>query len=1060
MSQATDTAGESPSSKRGREDNVGRLLNPSHGVGRSSHPSNREKPSFVAARSTKRKLLEELCTAGHANGPARPEELLARWPGNPEADPDVASLIFEDFRQRRRRGEQVSLGEYDQRFPEHKDSVARLFRHHDFLRSVTGASDCSGPALALPSVGDELFGFRLRRELGTGAFARVFLAEQADLAGRLVVLKISDTNGDEPQTLAQLQHTHIVPIHSVHENAQAGIRAVCMPYFGGASLSRILQNLWADANPPSRGEQFVQAMAAIGTESAAEGSEVGGSWAANQHTPLHHLTPSPPRLRSPTLALLNGYSYVQAAAWMIARLAEGLQHAHERGVVHRDIKPSNILVGAYGQPMLLDFNLAHNLNTDQAQAAATLGGTVTYMAPEHLRALATRDPELVRLVDQRSDVYALGMVLYEILTGHNPFDQSGSYSPLPVLMEAMAVERSRNVPSLRRRRADIPWSLESIVRKCLAPDQQQRYQKAEHLADDLKRLLEDRSLKYAPELSRRERIGKWIRRHPRLTSSGSVAAAATLLLLASAAALASFRDHLASTEKKLAASQEELALSQALDCKRAYEEGNLHVLCLVNTTTDLQDHLQLGLDLCEKTLGLYGVLERADWQENSNWQRLDPEERRQLAEETRELLLLLAGGRVRRAPGDKAILREALALLERAEGIRGLGESPALWHDRASYLELLGETAAARTARAMAEKIQPTSARDHYLLAAAYVRKGGAAAYKQAIAELNEAVRCNPRHYWSYFQRGMCFKETGEYTLAAGDFGTCIGLWPEFAWAYFNRGWVLHQIGKRENACADYTDALQRDPSFANAYMNRGLVCLESRQFAQALADYDRAARLGWDDAALHAGRGIALEGLGRSAEADAAFGRAFARMEKASVAVRSRIRWTYGFAVATRLPKKARQAFHLVLEENPNHAEALYGCGMLLMEQEHLEEALGYFNRAMEAAPNFVEPRCARAVLLARRGTIQEAVRDINWCLDRERQAGGVLYAAACVSALAAGSASDAQAAEPCAQQALTLLRAALEHGYGRDKLTSDPDLSAIRGRAEFDALLREIGP
>jgi eukaryotic-like serine/threonine-protein kinase len=1061
MSQGIDTSAKSPDSKRSREDGVEGLLNPSHGAGRTSNPSHgveqnpktsyKETPSFVAARSTKRKLLAQLCAASEANCPVRPEELLPRWPSNPEVDPDVASLIFEDFRQRRRRGEEPSVEEYDQRFPEHKDSVARLFRQHDFLRSVTGASDCSGPSLALPSVGDEIFGFRLRRELGTGAFARVFLAEQADLAGRLVVLKTSDTNGDEPQTLAQLQHTHIVPIHSVHENAQAGIRAVCMPYFGGASLSRILQKLWSDPHSPATGEELVQALAAIGSESDAQGGELARSWGGDRDTPPYHLAASPPHHLSPTLTLLSGYSYVQAAAWILARLAEGLQHAHERGVVHRDIKPSNILVGADGQPMLLDFNLAHNLNTDQAQAAATLGGTVAYMAPEHLRALATRDPDLVRLVDQRSDIYSLGMVLYEMLTGHNPFDQSGSYSPLPVLMEAMAVERSRNAPSLRQRRSDVPWSLESIVRKCLAPDQQQRYQKAEQLADDLKRFLEDQPLKYAPELSRRERIGKWIRRHPRLTSSGSVAAAAALLLLAAAAALAGVREHLATT-------QEELAVSQSLDRKRAFAEGNLRVLCLVNTTTDLEDHLQQGLELCEKTLSLYGVLERPDWEENPDWQRLNPEERRQLAEEIRELLLLLAGGRVRRASGDKIVVREALALLERAERIRGLSESPALLHDRASYLDFLGETAAAAAARAIAEQVHPTSARDHYLLAAAFVRKGGAANQKRAIAELNEAVRRNPRHYWSYFQRGMCFKELGEYTLAAGDFGTCIGLRPEFAWAYFNRGWILHKIGNRERACADYTDALHRDPEFANAYINRGLVCLELQRFDEALADYDRAAVLGRDDAIVNAGRGIALEGLRRTAEADAAFEKAFERLEAVPTTVRNRIRWTYGFAVAARLPENARQAFDLVLAENPNHPEALYGRGMLFVEQEQPEEALHCFDRAMEAAPNFVEPRCARAILLARRGSVREAIQDINWCLDRERQSGPVLYAAACVSALAARTASDVQVTEQLAQQALTLLHAALEHGYGRDKLPTDPDLSAIRGRAEFQALLGKV--
>jgi serine/threonine protein kinase/tetratricopeptide (TPR) repeat protein len=1065
MSQGTDTGRKSPSSQGGRDDSVGRILNPSHGAGRIVNPSCREKPSFIVSRSIKRKLLEELCGDGEADRPLRPEELLPRWPSSPETDPDVASLIFEDFRQRRRRGEEPSLDEYDERFPEHKDSVARLFRHQDFLRSITGASDCSGPALSLPAVGDELFGFRLRRELGTGAFARVFLAEQVDLAGRLVVLKTSDTNGDEPQTLAQLQHTHIVPIHSVHENAQAGVRAVCMPYFGGASLSRILQKLWADPNSPASGKQLVEALAAVGSDSAereAQSAEREAQSAKREaqsaerkdilcRAPRSALSaPTCPPSHSPTVSLLSRYSYVQAASWIVARLAEGLQHAHERGVLHRDIKPSNILVGADGQPMLLDFNLAHNVNSDQAQAAATLGGTVAYMAPEHLRALATRDPELVRKVDHRSDVYALGMVLYEMLTGHNPFDQSGSYSPLPVLMEAMAVERSRNVPSLRRRRPDVPWSLESIVCKCLAPDQQQRYQKAEHLAQDLKCFLQDQPLKYAPELSRRERIRKWIRRHPRLTSSGSVAAAAALLLLAGAAAFAGVREHLTRTK-------EELAVSQALDRKRAYQDGSLRVLCLVNTTTDLEDHLQQGLELCEKTLGLYGVLERGEWEEDPDWRRLDPEDRRQLAEDTRELLLLLAGGRVRRAPGDKAILREALALLERAERIRGLDESPALLHDRASYLDLLGETAAARTARALAEQVRATSARDHYLLAAAYVRKGGADNYRQAIAELNEAVRRNPRHYWSYFQRGMCFKEIGDYTLAAGDFGTCIGLRPELAWAYFNRGWVLHQIGKRESAYADYTDALGRDPDFANGYMNRGLVCLEMQRFTQALADYDRTARLGRDDATLHAGRGIALEGLRRPAEADEAFERAFARLQTAPAMLRSRIRWTYGFAVAKRAPEKARQAFDLVLDENPNDPQALYGRGMLLAEQNHPEEAMHWFNQAMEAAPSFVEPRCARAILLARRGSIQEAVQDINWCLDRDRQAGAVLYAAGCVSALAAKAASDAPAAESCAQQALGLLKAALEHGYGHDQLNSDPDLAAIRDRAEFDALLRQ---
>src|SRR5438874_556094 len=86
---------------------------------------------------------------------------------------------------------------------------------------------------------------------------RELLAEQAGLAGRPVVVKVSGIEGNEPQTLAQLQHTHVMPIYSVHEDARAGLRAVCMPYFGGASLSAVLRSLWSGTRFPTEGKQLV-----------------------------------------------------------------------------------------------------------------------------------------------------------------------------------------------------------------------------------------------------------------------------------------------------------------------------------------------------------------------------------------------------------------------------------------------------------------------------------------------------------------------------------------------------------------------------------------------------------------------------------------------------------------------------------------------------------------------------------------------------------------------------------------------------------------------------------
>src|SRR6185369_15045698 len=228
------------------------------------------------------------------------------------------------------------------------------------------------------------------------------------------------------------------------------------------------------------------------------------------------------------LAFLKSCTYPRAAAWITARLAEGLQHSHNRGVIHRDIKPSNILLGMDGQPLLLDFNLAQV--TRGGRVKIVLGGTIKYMAPEHLHSIAARDHALARHVDHRADIYSLGMVLFEMLVGHSPFAESASDTPLPLMVETMAVERGRQAPSLRAALAGAPWNLESILRKCLAPNPADRYQKAEHVADDLQRFLDDRPLRYAPELSVRERWRKWRRRHPRLAAALSVSSVAALLL--------------------------------------------------------------------------------------------------------------------------------------------------------------------------------------------------------------------------------------------------------------------------------------------------------------------------------------------------------------------------------------------------------------------------------------------------------------------------------------------------------------------------------------------------
>src|SRR5262245_63440883 len=119
-------------------------------------------PDYAAARGLKRELLEELKTGWREGQPVRTEELLARWPGNPGQGPDVASILFEEFCQRRKHSvsltDRPSLEEFERRVPSQKDSLASLFRQHEVVRSLGGASGDSRLGLALPAVGDELFG--------------------------------------------------------------------------------------------------------------------------------------------------------------------------------------------------------------------------------------------------------------------------------------------------------------------------------------------------------------------------------------------------------------------------------------------------------------------------------------------------------------------------------------------------------------------------------------------------------------------------------------------------------------------------------------------------------------------------------------------------------------------------------------------------------------------------------------------------------------------------------------------------------------------------------------
>lgn len=208
----------------------------------------------------------------------------------------------------------------------------------------------------------------------------------------------------------------------------------------------------------------------------------------------------------------------RAAARMLAALARTVHHAHERGVLHRDIKPSNVLIDATNQPHLTDFGLAKRLRGDgDLSLSGAVIGTPNYMSPEQA---AGKKAEITTA----ADIYSLGAVLYEILTGRPPFQADTHTATLQRVIEGDC-RRPRVL------RSDIDRDLETITLKCLEKDSHRRYGTAEALAEDLERWLRHEPIEASPS-SRWDRAVKWARRRPAVAALLGVTLGAVVVILA------------------------------------------------------------------------------------------------------------------------------------------------------------------------------------------------------------------------------------------------------------------------------------------------------------------------------------------------------------------------------------------------------------------------------------------------------------------------------------------------------------------------------------------------
>jgi serine/threonine protein kinase/tetratricopeptide (TPR) repeat protein len=943
------------------------------------------------------------------------------------------------------------------------DDLGSLLHGAQWLASEKSVQVRGAPARKLPRAGDEVMGFRLVRELGRGAFARVFLAEQTTLADRRVAVKISLAERDESQTLAQLQHTHIVPIYSAHAESSTGLRLLVMPYFGGTTLDRLLAKAGLRADRQLTGRSLVTALddlslveiasrpgASAGSmnsqplmpsNSAAlpslGNSQTGSPWLASRLLGRAFLgswrdPSSAKNIGQPARHILARSSYIHAVTWIAARLAEGLAHAHQHGILHRDIKPSNVLIASDGQPMLLDFNLARDVKSQDPGAVAYVGGTLPYMAPEHMDAFNVQNPTAVTAVDERSDIYSLGVVLFEMLTNDHPFPIEPPGKSLPAMLDRMAAERRTNAPSPRESNLAVPRSLDAIVRRCMEPDPVRRYQAAAELAEDLQCELDSLPLQHTPEPSLGDRARKWTRRHPRLSSGGSIAAIGTSLIVGLASLVLAVGGRLAGydTERRWI----------------KFEEGVLRAQLLVHTGSEPGQNLADGQKACEQTLDLFDVLASGDWRRSPRVKRLDPKQQAKLADDATELVILLARVRAEQsklttpARAQTALLESAVELLDWAEQFPPAEVPRALYEDRSNYRLMLGDKGGADADWQRAQDTPIRTARDLYLRATSLAARKH---YQAAMRDLEAAVSLEPKHFWARFELGICQYQLGQFRDAIASYDCCLTLWDRCTWTYLNRGLAASRLERWDAAIADYTKALQLDDAFADAHVNRGLAYLNRNRNFEAIADLSRAIELGRRSGVIWAARAAARAGCDDFDQANSDYEEALRSSPGDDSILFSR-----GFAFARYTPEQSLADFDLILSRNPNSARAHYGRAYVLSEMPgHTESAIAAARLAVAADPRSVNHRCGLAVLLARAEMDDEATQLIENALA-ESNAGLVYYQAACVFALA--SRHDPHRVD----RAIEFLNSALARDYGRSLLATDPDLDSLRHDPRFPSL------
>ncbi|WP_165226297.1 serine/threonine-protein kinase [Aquisphaera insulae] len=453
----------------------------------------------------------------------KPED---RRPGSDSSihgDPRVAAAL-EEYLQALEAGEPPSREEFLGRHAEISGTLAECLPGLELVRVIgkNFEDDSSREEIGEQRVGpsstafgarmDRLGDYRILREVGRGSMGVVYEAEQ-DSLGRRVALKVLPFASAidprqrqrfliESQAAAQLHHPHIVPVFAA--GFDRGVHFYAMQFIEGKTLAELIRK--------ARGRDDEPLSADAAADGADGADDATREFAAEDHASSNVAGAAREAASGPTTSPRRLAFDPRTVARLGIQAARALEHAHALGVVHRDIKPGNLMVDSAGSLWVTDFGLARFRGDASLTRSGDLVGTLRYMSPE--QAMARHG-----VVDQRTDVYALGLTLYELLTLRPAFEGQAHHD----LIRQIATE---DPTPPRKVDPSIPRDLETIVIKAACKEPAGRYATAQELADDLERFVDDR-----PIVARRpnllERGARWTRRHRQV-----VVTAATVLALA------------------------------------------------------------------------------------------------------------------------------------------------------------------------------------------------------------------------------------------------------------------------------------------------------------------------------------------------------------------------------------------------------------------------------------------------------------------------------------------------------------------------------------------------